>query len=58
MKKVKTKPKTAPKENGAGSRGQVVKIKPGKTRSSWFSKVPPVKTYYTKTMLFLSEAGH
>jgi preprotein translocase subunit SecE len=55
MKKVKTKPKAAPKETGAGSRGQVVKIKPGKPRSSWFSRVPPIKSYYAKTTLFLSE---
>jgi preprotein translocase subunit SecE len=55
MKKVKTKPKAAPKETGTGSRSQVVKIRPGKTRSSWFSKVPPVKTYYAKTTVFLAE---
>ncbi len=52
MKKVKTKPK----EGGAGnSRSQVIKLKPGKTRTSWFSKIPPVKSYYNSTKQFLSE---
>jgi len=56
MSKDKTKRKVAPKEAGAaGSRGQVVKLKPGKTRAPWFSKIPPVKAYYTKTKLFLAE---
>ena len=53
MKKIKTK---QPKEAGAGaSRNQVVKLKPGKTRAPWFSKLPPVKVYYSKTRQFLSE---
>ncbi len=52
MKKTKTKPKEA----GAGnSRSQVVKIKAGKTRAPWFSKVPPIKLYVSKTQQFLSE---
>ena len=53
MKKIKTK---QPKEAGAGnSRGQVVKLKPGKTRTPWFSKLPPVKVYYAKTKQFIAE---
>ena len=52
MKKIKTKPKEA----GAGnSRTQVVRLKPGKTRTSWFSKIPPVKSYAKSVMQFLSE---
>jgi preprotein translocase subunit SecE len=59
MKKTKTKPKTTLKEgrnNSARGRGQVVKIKTGKARSGWFSKVPPVKQYWTQTKDFLVEA--
>jgi preprotein translocase subunit SecE len=59
MKKTKTKPKTTLKEgqsNSARGRGQVVKIKAGKTRSGWFSKVAPVKQYWTQTKDFLVEA--
>ena len=44
MKKIKAKPKET--EAGAGgSRSQVVKMKPGKAKVSWFSKIPPVKSY-------------
>lgn len=57
MKKTKTKPKTNLKEaGGEASRGQVVKIRPGKARPGWFSKLPPVKQYWTQTKDFLSEA--
>src|SRR5512139_3455151 len=57
MKKTKTKPKTNLKEaGGEASRGQVVKIRPGKARPGWFSKVPPVKQYWTQSKSFLSEA--
>jgi preprotein translocase subunit SecE len=53
MKKIKTK---QPKEAGAGvSRNQVVKLKPGKTRTPWFSKLPPIKVYYAKTKQFLAD---
>jgi preprotein translocase subunit SecE len=56
MKKIKTKPKAAPEKASAGSsRGQVVKLKPGKARTSWFSKLPPVKVYYNQTKQFLAE---
>ncbi len=55
MKKVKTK---QPKEAGAGnSRSQVVKLKTGKTRAPWFSKLPPVKVYAAKTKQFLLEVA-
>ena len=54
MKKIKTKPKAA-EPAAAGTRNQVVKLKPGKTKTSWFSKVPPVKSYYYSVKQFLSE---
>ena len=57
MKKTKTKPKSNLKEaDGDASRGQVVKIRPGKARSGWFSKLPPVKQYWVQSKEFLSEA--
>ena len=57
MKKTKTKPKSTLKEGGGDApRGQVVKIKPGKARPGWFSKVPPVKQYWAQTKNFLVEA--
>jgi hypothetical protein len=57
MKKTKTKPKSNLKEaGGEASRGQVVRIKPGKARPGWFSKVPPVKQYWAQSKNFLSEA--
>jgi preprotein translocase subunit SecE len=57
MKKTKTKPKATLKEGGGDSpRGQVVRIKAGKARSGLFSKVPPVKQYWSQTKNFLLEA--
>jgi preprotein translocase subunit SecE len=57
MKKTKTKPKSNLKEAaGDASRGQVVKIKAGKARPKWFTKLPPVKQYWAHTGNFLSEA--
>ncbi len=57
MKKTKTKPKATLKEGGGDApRGQVVKLKPGKARPNWFSKVPPIKQYWTQTKSFLAEA--
>ena len=57
MKKIKTKPNSNLKEAGGdASRGQVVKIRPGKARSGWFSKLPPVKQYWAQTKNFLTEA--
>jgi len=56
MKKIKTKPKAAPDKAGAGnSRTQVVKLKPGKTRVSWFSKIPPIKSYAHSVKQFIAE---
>ncbi len=55
-KKTKTKPKTNQKEGGDASRGQVVRLKQGKARPGWFSKVPPIKQYWTQTKNFLVEA--
>ena len=53
MKKIKTKPT---KEAGAGnSRSQVVKLKPGKTKTPWFSKLPPIKVYASQTKQFVLE---
>jgi preprotein translocase subunit SecE len=57
MKKTKTKPKSNLKEAGGdASRGQVVKIRSGKARPGWFSKLPPVKQYWAQSRNFLSEA--
>ena len=57
MKKTKTKPKSNLKEvGGEASRGQVVKIRAGKARPKWFTKVPPVKQYWAQTVNFLAEA--
>jgi preprotein translocase subunit SecE len=57
MKKTKTKPKSNLKEAGGdASRGQVVKIRPGKARPGLFSKLPPVKQYWAQSKNFLSEA--
>jgi preprotein translocase subunit SecE len=55
-KKIKTKPKATLKEGGDAPRGQVVKLKQGKARPGLFSKVPPVKQYWTQTKNFLMEA--
>lgn len=57
MKKTKTKTKTTPKESGAkNSRGQVVKLKTGRVRSSWTAKLPPVTRYWAQTKQFVVEA--
>ncbi len=58
MKKTKTKPKSTLKAVGDNSvRGQVAKIRPGKARPGWFSKVPPIKQYWGQTKNFLVEAA-
>jgi preprotein translocase subunit SecE len=54
MKKIKTKLKEAEAGTG-GTRNQVVKMKPGKAKASWFSKIPPVKSYVNSVTQFLSE---
>jgi preprotein translocase subunit SecE len=57
MKKTKTKPKATVKEPAlSGARGQVVKIKPGKPKTPWTSKLPPVKQYWLSTKQFVVEA--
>jgi preprotein translocase subunit SecE len=54
MKKIKTKLKET--EAGAGgTRSQVVKLKPGKAKVSWFKKIPPVKSYVNSVRQFVSE---
>ena len=45
-----------PERKRRRSRGQVVKIKPGKAQPGWFTKVPPVKQYWAQTKNFLAEA--
>jgi preprotein translocase subunit SecE len=53
MKKVKTKQS---KEPGAvGSRSKVVKMKPGKARTSWAGQLPRLKVYTEKIKQFLGE---
>ena len=54
MKKIKTKLKETVAGTG-GTRNQVVKMKPGKAKVSWFSKIPPVKSYVYSVKQFLSE---
>ncbi len=51
MAKIKTKPKEA----GGGTRNQVVKIRPGKVKTSWFRKVPPIKSYALSAKQFFVE---
>ena len=52
IKKTKTKDKEAAAGN---SRSQVVKLKPGKTKTPWFSKLPPIKVYASQTKQFILE---
>ena len=54
MKKIKTKLKETEAGTG-GTRNQVVKMRPGKAKVSWFSKIPPVKSYFNNVTQFLSE---
>jgi len=57
MKKIKTKPKAAAKEGTQNSgRSQVIRLKPGKPRVSWTSKLPPVRQYWGHTVQFVKEA--
>ena len=56
MKKIKDKPKTAPKEAGRSSnRGQVVKLKT-KAKRPFSLKLPPVLRYWGNVKQFLAEA--
>jgi preprotein translocase subunit SecE len=52
MGKSKSKPKAA---GGGGTRTQVVKLKPGKAKTSWFRKIPPIKSYAQSVRQFLAE---
>ncbi|MCL4501110.1 MAG: preprotein translocase subunit SecE [Deltaproteobacteria bacterium] len=54
MKKTKTKLKETEAGSG-GARSQVVKLKPGKAKVSWFKKIPPVKSYAHTVTQFISE---
>jgi len=56
IKKTKTKPKGTQKEVGDAPRAQVVKLKQGKARPGWVSKVPPIKQYWTQAKNFVVEA--
>lgn len=57
MKKTKVKSKGAPKEGSANAtRGQVVKLRPGKARTSWTARLPSVKGYWTTSKQFVIEA--
>jgi preprotein translocase subunit SecE len=57
MKKNRTKPKTTPKGAAPGAgRSQVIKLRPGKPKAPWSSKLPPVKQYWVTTKQFLVEA--
>jgi preprotein translocase subunit SecE len=57
MKKIKTKPKTAPKEASRNSvQGKVVKIKSGKARPGLTTKVSAVRQYWGHTKDFLAES--
>jgi len=55
-KKTKIKPKANQKEGCDASRGQVVRLKQGKARPGWFSKVPPIMQYWTQAKNFVVEA--
>jgi preprotein translocase SecE subunit len=52
MGKIKTKPKAV---GVGGTRTQVVKLKAGKGKTSWFRKLPPIKIYAHRVRQFLSE---
>jgi preprotein translocase subunit SecE len=57
MKKQKTKPKSQGKATGANtSRGQVVKLKTAKGKSSKAAKVPSVTNWWQTAIQFVSEA--
>lgn len=57
MKKNKVKAKSPGKEGGGDSpRGAVVKMKPGKSRTSWTAKLPPVIQWWRVSIQFVAEA--
>lgn len=53
MKKIKAKLKEA-EAGTSGARNQV-KMRPGKAKVSWFSKIPPLKSYINSVRQFISE---
>ena len=57
MKKPKVKPKSQGKETGAKtSRGQVVKLKSSRTKSSWTTKLPSMTNWWRTIVQFVGEA--
>ena len=57
MKKQKVKPKGQGKETGANtSRGQVVKLRSAKAKTSWTAKLPSVTQWWRQAIQFVSEA--
>jgi preprotein translocase subunit SecE len=56
MKKDKVKTKGQGKELGNTGRGQVVKLKSAKAKSSWTTKKPQVAHWWNTAVAFVSEA--
>ena len=56
MKKDKVKTKGQGKEQGNTSRGQVVKLKSAKAKSSWTTKKPQVTHWWNTAVTFVAEA--
>ena len=57
MKKEKVKAKGQTKVVGANAgRGQVVKLKSAKARSSWTAKLPPVVQWWQQVVTFVAES--
>jgi preprotein translocase subunit SecE len=57
MKKQKTKPRGTPKDPSASAaRGQVVKLRPAKPRTSWRSKLPSPGQWLGTARQFVVEA--
>ncbi|MDI6853412.1 MAG: preprotein translocase subunit SecE [Deltaproteobacteria bacterium] len=57
MKKQKIKPKGTPKEVNAGTgRGQVVKLRPAKPKTSWRAKLPSPGQWLGTARQFVVEA--
>jgi preprotein translocase subunit SecE len=57
MKKHKTKPKGQGKETGANTgRGQVVKLKSAKAKTSWTARLPAVTQWWRQATQFVAEA--
>ncbi len=56
MKKDKVKAKGQGKEPGNTGRGQVVKLKSAKAKTSWTAKKPQVAHWWNTAVTFVSEA--